>query len=90
MKKILRGADNSLDMGYNIHNSTNEVNQMDNKYANQCIACTVTSCKHHNDKQDYCSLEKITVGIHDKRPAEYPCTDCRSFQMKSDYDMGEC
>ncbi|MBQ1616917.1 MAG: DUF1540 domain-containing protein, partial [Ruminococcus sp.] len=46
---------------------------MDNKYANQCIACTVSSCKHHNDKKDFCSLEKITIGIHDKRPAEYPC-----------------
>ena len=64
--------------------------QMDNKYANQCIACTVSSCKHHNDKKDFCSLEKITIGIHNKRPAEYPCTDCRSFQLKSDYDMGEC
>ena len=63
---------------------------VDNKYANQCIACTVTSCKHHNDKKDYCSLEKITVGIHDTRPAEYPCTDCRSFQLKSDYDFSEC
>ena len=30
--------------------------------ANKCIACTVTSCKHHCDAQDYCSLSKIQVG----------------------------
>ena len=70
-----------------ITNISFEVIALDNRYANQCIACTVSSCKYPNEQSDFCSLEKITVGLHDKRPAEYPCTDCRSFQLKSDYGM---
>lgn len=44
--------------------------------ANKCIACTVTSCKHHCDAQDYCSLSKIQVGTHECNPTMDQCTDC--------------
>ena len=59
---------------------------MDNTYANQCIACTVTSCKNHHQTRDYCSLDKITVGTHESDPTVVPCTDCQSFMPK----QGSC
>lgn len=54
-----------------------------NNYANQCIACTVTSCKNHNRDRNYCSLEQITVGTHESDPQKPPCTDCQSFQPRA-------
>lgn len=58
---------------------------MENKdYENPCIACTVTICKNHSDDSNYCSLKKITVGTHKPRRAEPVCTDCKSFQLRSD------
>ncbi len=49
---------------------------------NKCIACTVTQCKHHSDKQNYCTLDKIQVGTHEANPTVPPCTDCNSFVLK--------
>lgn len=54
------------------------------EYENHRIVCTVKSCKNHNQKSDFCSLRKITVGTHEPRPAEPVCTDCKSFQLRSE------
>lgn len=51
-------------------------------YANKCIECTVTQCKHHTQGQNYCSLEKIQVGTHEQNPTVPSCTDCNSFAPK--------
>ena len=51
-------------------------------YANKCIECTVTQCKHHTQGQNYCSLDKIQVGTHEKNPTVPSCTDCNSFAPK--------
>lgn len=53
-----------------------------NNKANNSIECTVTQCKHHCEKENYCSLNKITVGTHEANPTMCQCTDCMSFVMK--------
>lgn len=50
---------------------------------NKSIGCTVQQCEHHCDSQDYCTLEKITVGTHEANPTVVECTDCESFKVKS-------
>lgn len=55
---------------------------IDNSYANQCIHCTVESCKYHNRERDYCSLDKISVGTHESCPTDTQCVDCESFEAK--------
>ena len=56
----------------------------DNSYANHCIICNVTSCTHHNDRKNYCSLESIRVGTHESDPSREQCTDCQSFAPQRD------
>lgn len=74
-------------IAHNRYNFKSEVKFMtDNKYANHCIECSVTSCKNHNQTQNYCSLETIKVGTHESNPTEIPCTDCQSFEEKSIFD----
>lgn len=63
-----------------------EVINMDNTYANQCIACTVKECKNHHQSRNYCSLDKINIGTHENDPTVPPCTDCQSFVAK----QGSC
>ena len=53
-----------------------------NCHANKCIECTVTQCKHHCTSENYCSLDKIQVGTHEKQPTVPSCTDCNSFAPK--------
>ncbi len=53
-----------------------------NCHANKCIACTVQSCAYHCDTEDYCSLEHIQVGTHEKNPTMDECTDCKSFRKR--------
>lgn len=55
---------------------------MDNTFVNESIQCTVQQCKHHNETQEYCSLERIMVGTHENNPSIDQCTDCRSFAPK--------
>lgn len=50
--------------------------------ANKSIECTVTQCKHHCGCENYCSLNKIQVGTHEKSPTLPSCTDCNSFVLK--------
>lgn len=52
---------------------------MENKTANYCIACTVTQCQNHVKTSNYCALDKIQVGTHESNPTESKCTDCQSF-----------
>lgn len=50
--------------------------------ANSSIKCTVVQCKNHAQSSDYCALNSITVGTHEKNPTMYECTDCMSFELK--------
>lgn len=45
----------------------------------------VTSCRHHCSDVDYCSLDSIRVGTHEKNPTMDQCTDCQSFNLKTDF-----
>jgi len=56
---------------------------MENKTANYCIACTVTQCQHHVKTSNYCALDKIQVGTHEANPTESKCTDCESFAAET-------
>lgn len=49
---------------------------------NTCIGCTVQQCKYHSTSADYCTLEQIMVGTHEKEPKVPECTDCKSFERK--------
>ena len=49
--------------------------------ANRSIACTVTQCKYHCDTENYCSLEKVVIGTHEKNPTVVQCVDCESFVL---------
>ena len=51
-----------------------------NCHANKSIECTVQSCAHHCDSENYCSLERILVGTHETNPTMDQCTDCQSFK----------
>lgn len=53
--------------------------------ANKSIQCMVTSCRHHCSDVDYCSLDSIRVGTHEKNPTMDQCTDCQSFNLKTDF-----
>ena len=54
---------------------------MSNKSANPSIACTVTSCTHHcNDKQ-FCSLNTIKVGCQGSNVTNCGSTECASFEL---------
>ena len=53
-----------------------------NNTPNQSIQCTVTSCTHHCQDKNYCSLNSIRVGTHEANPTEIKCTDCESFKLK--------
>lgn len=55
---------------------------MDNCKANKSIGCTVAQCEYHCDKENYCSLDRITVGTHEANPTVVECTDCESFKVK--------
>lgn len=48
---------------------------------NQSIGCSVKQCKHHDQSQDYCVLDKIMVGTHEQNPTQVQCTDCESFEL---------
>ena len=48
------------------------------------IGSTVTHCEYPCSGQNYCTLEKITVGTHEANPTVIECTDCESFKPKQD------
>ena len=49
---------------------------------NSSIKCSVSSCQYNAQSQEYCTLNQIKVGTHEKNPTENACTDCESFQVK--------
>lgn len=49
--------------------------------ANKSIKCSVEQCKY-NDMKNYCTLNEIKVGTHEKNPSVPECTDCESFVLK--------
>ncbi|WP_167958294.1 DUF1540 domain-containing protein [Anaerosporobacter faecicola] len=51
---------------------------------NLCIGCTVNNCEYHAQTENYCTLDKIDVGTHEKNPTKVECTDCNSFVCKSE------
>ena len=50
--------------------------------ANKCIECSVSSCGHHCDTENYCSLDRIRGGTHETNPSMEQCNDCLSFVTK--------
>ena len=52
-----------------------------NDRPNPSIGCSVDQCQYHCGTQDFCSLEKIQVGTHEKNPTMDQCTDCQSFRV---------
>ena len=50
---------------------------------NKSIGCTVNQCEYHCGNENYCTLEKITVGTHEANPTVIECTDCESFKAKN-------
>lgn len=48
---------------------------------NKSIGCTVTSCEHHCQDENYCTLSKVNIGTHEANPTEIKCTDCESFKL---------
>ena len=48
---------------------------------NRSIKCSVSSCAHHCQSEDYCGLNTIQVGTHEANPTMDQCTDCQSFKL---------
>lgn len=51
--------------------------------SSQVIKCSVKSCKF-NDKVQYCTLDDILVGSHDKQAKSKQETDCMSFEPENE------
>jgi ribonuclease HIII len=49
---------------------------------NSSIKCSVVSCQYNEQSKEYCTLNQIKVGTHEKNPTEIACTDCESFQVR--------
>ncbi len=54
---------------------------------NRSIMCSVDSCQHHCDSEDFCALDRIQVGTHETDPAMNQCTDCQSFKNVNAYEQ---
>jgi len=46
---------------------------------NDSIGCTVTECKFHDSRENFCTLEQIQVTKHEPVAKTTQCTDCGSF-----------
>ncbi|MBQ9964131.1 MAG: DUF1540 domain-containing protein [Clostridia bacterium] len=53
-----------------------------NCHANKSIHCSVEQCRYHCGSDNYCSLNAIQVGTHEKDPTVCQCVDCQSFEKK--------
>ena len=47
---------------------------------NTAIHCSVETCAHHCQSEQYCGLNSIRVGTHESAPTVDQCTDCQSFE----------
>ncbi|MBQ4347488.1 MAG: DUF1540 domain-containing protein [Firmicutes bacterium] len=50
--------------------------------ANKCIRCTVPQCAHHCGDKNFCTLDCVTIGTHEKNPTDDQCVDCQSFILR--------
>ena len=48
---------------------------------NPSIKCSVTSCTHHCNDKNYCSLNEIRVGCCDSSVTNCANTECASFEL---------
>ena len=48
--------------------------------ANKSIKCTVDQCTYHSSDSNYCTLDCVCIGTHEKNPTETKCVDCESFK----------
>ena len=53
----------------------------ENKKANHSISCTVKQCANHAKTCDFCSLDCVSIGTHEKNPTVTQCVDCESFVL---------
>ena len=61
---------------------------MENR-VNPSIQCSVTSCAHHCQEKQYCSLPEIKVGCCDSKVTSCTSTECASFALAKDSN-GNC
>ena len=50
---------------------------------NESIECTIKNCTFHDQKENYCTLDRIKVGTHEANPTQKECTDCESLVNKA-------
>jgi hypothetical protein len=50
---------------------------------NKSIGCTVSECRYHAKREEYCSLDHIKVVKHENRADTKQCTDCGSFEPEN-------
>lgn len=67
----------------NKFNTEMEMLKMDNQKKNSSIKCDVSQCRHNLVTENYCSLDCISVGTHEKDPTVPECTDCYSFVKRT-------
>lgn len=48
---------------------------------NSSIKCDINQCKYNCKTENYCTLQEIQVGTHEKNPTMIECTDCKSFVL---------
>lgn len=53
------------------------------KDSNYSIHCTVEDCRYHCNKENYCSLDCVNIGSHEKNPVSERGVDCKSFECRS-------
>lgn len=59
---------------------------MGHKNVNSSIKCSVSTCAHHCDDKNYCSLNEIRVGCCDPMVTDCASTECASFRMGNNRD----
>ena len=52
-----------------------------NQTPNNSIKCSVSSCAHHCQGQNYCTLNEIKVGCCEANATNCASTECASFQL---------
>lgn len=52
--------------------------EMSDMKPNRAIQCTVSECANHCES-DYCGLNTVKIGTHEKDPTVCQCVDCESF-----------
>lgn len=52
------------------------------KKPNRSIECSVQQCINHCENVNYCALDTVRIGTHEKNPTMEQCTDCKSFSLE--------